>query len=73
MRLHVCTCIIRTSVFSITMLLSMMGGHGLGGAYGHIKSFEFSHSHIKENFTLKARWADIPYVCWGELCTCTYT
>ena len=40
-----------------------------------------SHSHIKGKSILKACWADMPWVCWGEhwltgpthfcLCTCT--
>ena len=30
------------TVFSTTIIQSMMGRHGLGGAYGHIKTFEFS-------------------------------
>ena len=29
-------------VFSTSMIQSMMGGHDIGGAYGHIKDFEFS-------------------------------
>jgi hypothetical protein len=28
------------TVFSTSIIQSMMGGHGLGGAYGHFKAFE---------------------------------
>ncbi len=44
----------------------MMGRCGLGGTYNHIKAFGRSHSHIKEISVLKACWADVPQVCWGE-------
>ena len=27
------------------------------------------HSHIKEKNALKACWANVPYICWGEHCT----
>ena len=41
----------------------MIEGHCLGGACGHIKAYE---THIKGESILKDRWADMPYVCWGE-------
>ena len=30
------------------------------------KQLYSSHSHIKGKSILKACWADIPYICWGE-------
>ena len=30
------------------------------------KLLESPYSHIKGNSVLKACWADMPYVCWGE-------
>ena len=36
----------------------MIGGHGMGGAYSHIKAFGLFPFHIKGNSVLKACWAD---------------
>ena len=43
-----------------------MGEQGLSGATGCIKAIIFSHTHIKRKSILKACWANMPYVCWGE-------
>ena len=48
------------AVFSPSKVQGMIGGHGVGGAYSHIKGFGLSHSHIKGNSVLKACWADMP-------------
>ena len=49
-----------------------MGGQNLGEATGHIKAITSFHFHIKGRSKLKACWADMPCVCWGEHCYCTY-
>ena len=33
-----------------------------------LRLLESPYLHIKENSVLKAYWADVPYVCWGEHC-----
>ena len=53
---------------SVFPMHDMTGGHGLGGACGHIKACGFDPcSHIKGNSVLKACWADVLYI----QCTCT--
>ena len=34
-------------VFSPSKIQGMIGGHGMGGVYTHIKAFGLSHSHNK--------------------------
>ena len=45
------------AVFFSKIIQSVMEGHGLGVAYGHIKAFGL---HIKEKSTLKACRANMP-------------
>ena len=45
----------------------MLGGNFLE-AMVTLKLLEPPYSHIKGNSVLKACWAEMPYVCWGEHC-----
>ena len=43
-----------------------MGGKSWVEPLATSKLLHSSHSHIKGKSTLKACWADMPCVCWGE-------
>ena len=54
------------AVFSPSKFEGMRGGHDLGGVCSHIKTFGYSPFPHQRKSVLKACWADIPEVCWGE-------